>query len=153
MRTAIDATEIIPGLAIGGAGNDPELVRRAGYTLHLNVAHDVPQPRRVPGLTAMKLWLTDIQGHLPNDDQMQAAEGVVRLINQRITAGQATLITCAEGRNRSALVAGWVLVARGYPGVEAVELLRRKREPDLLRLGRLPAVLSNTAFVDFLLGR
>jgi protein-tyrosine phosphatase len=51
------------------------------------------------------------------------------------------MVHCAMGFNRSALVAGLILVQTGMSGAEAVELLRSRR----------PGALFNKAFAQFLL--
>lgn len=53
-----------------------------------------------------------------------------------------TLVHCQAGLNRSGLVAATALIREGLDPQDAIDLLREKRSP---------AVLCNTAFVDWLL--
>lgn len=57
--------------------------------------------------------------------------------------GHKVLCQCGMGFNRSALVAGMILVQRGLIGAEAVELIGRQRE----------GALYNPIFHDFLLSQ
>lgn len=57
--------------------------------------------------------------------------------------GHKVLSQCGMGFNRSALVAGMILVQRGLIGAEAVELIGRQRE----------GALYNPIFHDFLLSQ
>ncbi len=44
-------------------------------------------------------------------------------------SGRRVLVRCRAGLNRSALVVGLMLLCDGYPGREAVDLIREKRSP------------------------
>jgi len=67
---------------------------------------------------------------------------VARLGASLIEAGHKVLSHCGMGFNRSALVAGLILVYLGFTGEEAFILLRRKR----------PGALFNDVFADYLRG-
>jgi protein-tyrosine phosphatase len=67
---------------------------------------------------------------------------VARLGANLIDAGHKVLSHCGMGFNRSALVAGLILVHMGLTGEEAFALLRRKR----------PGALFNDVFADYLRG-
>lgn len=66
--------------------------------------------------------------------------GVARLAAAQYRAGEAVLSHCGMGYNRSALVAGLVLVELGWKGVDAVARLRERR----------PGALFNEAFAGYL---
>jgi protein-tyrosine phosphatase len=65
---------------------------------------------------------------------------VARLGASLLEAGHKVLSHCGMGFNRSALVAGLILVHLGMSGEEAFHLLRRKR----------PGALFNEIFADYL---
>ena len=69
--------------------------------------------------------------------------GVARLAAAQYRAGERVLSHCGMGYNRSALVAGLVLVELGWSGAEALARLRERR----------PGALFNPAFAEYLAGR
>jgi protein-tyrosine phosphatase len=74
---------------------------------------------------------------LPDLDKLKA---VARLGSSLIQAGHKVLSHCGMGFNRSALVAGLILVHLGLSGEEAYQLLRSKR----------PGALFNEVFANYL---
>jgi len=74
---------------------------------------------------------------LPDLDKLKA---VARLGSSLIQAGHKVLSHCGMGFNRSALVAGLILVHLGMSGEEAYQLLRSKR----------PGALFNEVFASYL---
>jgi len=76
---------------------------------------------------------------LPDLDKLKA---VARLGSSLIQAGHKVLSHCGMGFNRSALVAGLILVHLGMSGEEAYQLLRTKR----------PGALFNEVFANYLRG-
>ncbi|HEY2739058.1 MAG TPA: dual specificity protein phosphatase [Thermoanaerobaculia bacterium] len=76
---------------------------------------------------------------LPDLDKLKA---VARLGSSLIQAGHKVLSHCGMGFNRSALVAGLILVHLGLSGEEAYQLLRSKR----------PGALFNEVFANYLRG-
>jgi len=76
---------------------------------------------------------------LPDLKKLHAVAGFgARLVAQ----GDKVLVHCGMGLNRSALIAGLILTYQGMKGVDAVELLRRKR----------PGALYNENFASYLSG-
>ena len=76
---------------------------------------------------------------LPDLNKLHAVAGFgARLVAQ----GDKVLVHCGMGLNRSALIAGLILTYQGMKGMDAVELLRRKR----------PGALFNENFADYLSG-
>ena len=67
-------------------------------------------------------------------------DAVCSLGTRLLESGQKVLSHCGMGLNRSALVAGLILVQRGLSGREAVEVIRRKR----------PGALFNETFEAYL---
>lgn len=76
---------------------------------------------------------------LPDLDKLHA---VARLGSSLVQAGHKVLSHCGMGFNRSALVAGLILVHLGRSGEEAFHLLRSKR----------PGALFNEVFANYLRG-
>jgi hypothetical protein len=68
---------------------------------------------------------------------------VARLGATLIKEGQAVLSHCGAGFNRSALVAGMILVELGWRGIDAVQRLRDRRS----------GALFNDVFAEYLLAR
>ena len=67
--------------------------------------------------------------------------GVARMAASLVAGGQKVLSHCGMGFNRSALMAGLILMYLGMAGPDAVALLRRKR----------PGALFNDVFADYLM--
>lgn len=67
---------------------------------------------------------------------------VARLGARLVAHGDKVLVHCGMGLNRSALIAGLILIYRGMKGEDAVKLLRCKR----------PGALFNDNFANYLSG-
>jgi protein-tyrosine phosphatase len=67
-------------------------------------------------------------------------QGLAKLGAHLVESGHKVLSHCGLGFNRSALLAGLILVELGFSGPEAVERLRSRR----------PGALFNTVFADYL---
>ena len=76
-----------------------------------------------------------------NLPDLEKLEAVVSLGAHLVGAGHRVLSHCGMGFNRSALVAGLILMHLGMTGEEVVKHLRRKR----------PGALFNERFAEFLL--
>src|SRR4029077_3767312 len=71
---------------------------------------------------------------------MTKLHAVARMAASLVAAGHRVLSHCGMGFNRSALLAGLILVYMGTEGAQAVELLRSRR----------PGALFNQVFADYL---
>src|SRR5262249_17504100 len=67
---------------------------------------------------------------------------IARLGASLITQGHRVLSHCGMGFNRSALVAGLILIELGVPGAEAIERLRTRR-PGALYNEKFAAILED----------
>lgn len=106
-------------------------------------AAELPPPPSNPSqLRYISVPLTDDDQILKDFAMYRRAERAARTVLE--TEGPC-LCCCAEGRNRSALVAALSLVMAGIPAPDAIGLVRRKRE---LVLGR--TVLFNKDFVHLI---
>ena len=83
------------------------------------------------------VYLPILDADLPDPGRLQA---VARLGASLVGRGERVLSHCGLGYNRSALVAGRILVELGWSGREAVERLRERR----------PGALFNEVFADHL---
>jgi hypothetical protein len=97
--------------------------------------HCVPT---VPG-HVLYVYLPIYDEELPDLGRLH---GVARLAAAQYRAGETVLSHCGMGFNRSALVAGLVLVELGWRGAAAVERLRERR----------PGALFNARFAEYLSG-
>ena len=84
------------------------------------------------------VYLPIHDGNLPDLDRLHA---VARLGAELVQKGHRVLSHCGMGLNRSALIAGLVLMKNGMSGRAAVERLRERR----------PGALFNEVFADHLL--
>ena len=95
----------------------------------------------IPTLTDHCLYIyfpiDDDNEKMPN---LAKLRGVARLGALLIADGHRVLSHCGMGYNRSALMAGLILIELGMPGAEVVSRLRERR----------PGVLFNDGFAAFL---
>lgn len=89
--------------------------------------------------SVLYLYFPIFDEELPDLPKLHA---VAQLGASLVAAGHRVLSHCGMGFNRSALVAGLILVRLGLTGEEAFGLLRRKR----------PGALFNDVFADYLRG-
>jgi hypothetical protein len=82
-----------------------------------------------------------VDGDLNRDDKWKVV-AVAHMVHEALANAQSALITCNQGRNRSALIAATVMIIRGATPSDAIRHVRKKR--------KTPGVLSNAAFNRFL---
>jgi protein-tyrosine phosphatase len=87
---------------------------------------------------------TDVPGKplevMPPDEE--TIRGVSRFIRALLEANHNVLVHCHNGLNRASLVTGCALVGGGMEPADAVEILRKRRDPN---------VLNNEVFLEWLL--
>jgi protein-tyrosine phosphatase len=74
-------------------------------------------------------WDTDV---VPNATELDI---VATFLNDLRAAGKTVLVHCRLGLNRSALLAGLMLIAEGYSAEDAIDLMRDLRSPHVLENG------------------
>lgn len=113
----------------------PVLARRIGCVIDLDgeVDHGVPTlPNHM-----LYVYFPIFDEDLPDLARLDA---VATLGTRLLESGQRVLSHCGMGFNRSALVAGMILVQRGMKGADAVARIRRRR----------PGALFNETFAAYL---
>jgi hypothetical protein len=139
-RFALVAVDDENRLFISPAIHDWEPLGRADVRVVVDLEggldHCVPT---VPG-HVLYVYLPIYDEALPDLGRLH---GVARLAAAQYRAGETVLSHCGMGFNRSALVAGLVLVELGWRGADALARLRERR----------PGALFNQAFADYLAAR
>jgi protein-tyrosine phosphatase len=130
----MDASEVAPGLWVASRFYPYDMPN--ALLVDLSGSPD----REAAAVAGRYIWW-------PFEDGPYIPEGIKALA--RYLEPEARLvIRCDAGRNRSALLAGLVLVASGYEPDDALVLLRARRTT-----ARMPECLSNETFVAFLTQR
>ena len=128
-------------LFISGEVTDWQPLAAAGITavIDLDCKLDIGTPQ-VPNSIVYLFWPIDDRPELPDVPLLQAIASLGAFL---VGQGHKVLCQCGMGHNRSALVAGLILVQRGLTGVEAVERICQQRE----------GALYNRVFRSYLLSR
>lgn len=142
-RTRSGWSRVAPQLAIGGV--DSYEMPLKGFGFFLNVAREL-----APG----DHWHdpSDFGQHLPRVHHIGLADDfnveaqvpkilrAVQLVREARASGESVLVNCAQGRNRSGVVAAEYLCSEGQPPWLVVAQIQARR----------PNSLTNTAFVRWL---
>ena len=105
------------------------------FDLEGGIDHGVPT---LPNHTLYVYFpIRDDEDDLPDLERLR---GLAALGARLVKAGQPVLSHCGMGLNRSALLAGLILIELGFSGPAAVARLRERRQ----------GALFNPAFADFL---
>lgn len=139
--------EIAPGLYQSRTPTKPEDVRfhdengeSVAITAVIDLEGDID-----PNVPEQKIgevylyWPLEDERYLPDEETLR---GVSRFIRALLEANHNVLVHCHNGLNRASLVTGCALVGGGMEPAEAVEILRKRRDPN---------VLNNEVFLDWLL--
>ncbi|HEX4494624.1 MAG TPA: dual specificity protein phosphatase [Thermoanaerobaculia bacterium] len=116
---------------------DWETIEEHGITVVIDLEGDVDL-----GIPTMPNHILYVYFPIYDEDlpDMPKLHAVARMAASLVEAGERVLSHCGMGFNRSALLAGLILVYMGAKGSRAVELLR----------GRRPGALFNQVFADYL---
>lgn len=129
----MDADRIAPKLYLGGAPRSCgpfDVVVLAAYELQ-NI------PLRCVVIQA------PLDDAVPSKEEIKTALSAARKVQQFRRQGARVLVTCAQGINRSALIAALALMMEGLSARKAIAQIRRNRKAHM-------KPLSNKAFVQVL---
>lgn len=126
-------------LFLSGAIEDWQPVHQRDISVVIDLEGDVDHGVPAVADQFLYVYLPIHDGDMPNLERLHA---VARLGARMVATGHRVLSHCGMGLNRSALVAGLILMSQGMTGAEAVALLRERR----------PGALFNEVFADYLLG-
>jgi protein-tyrosine phosphatase len=139
--------EIAPGLYQSRTPTKPEDVRfhdESGESVAITAVIDL-EGDIDPNVPEQKIgdvylyWPIKDERYLPDETTLL---GVVQFTRALLDANHNVLVHCHSGLNRASLVTGRTLVARGMEPADAVEVLRKRRDPN---------VLNNEVFLEWLL--
>jgi protein-tyrosine phosphatase len=116
---------------------DWQAIEEHGITVVIDLEGDVDLGIPTMPNHILYLYFPIYDEDLPDMAKLHA---VARLAASLVQAGHRVLSHCGMGFNRSALLAGLILVFLGMEGSQAVELLRSRR----------PGALFNQVFADYL---
>jgi len=117
--------------------DDWQVLESHGITIVIDLEEDLDAGVPTVPNHVLYLYYPIFDEDLPDLDKLKA---VARLGSSLIQAGHKVLSHCGMGFNRSALVAGLILVNLGMSGEEAFQVLRSKR----------PGALFNEVFATYL---
>ncbi len=127
----MDASEIVPGLWVASRFYTFDMPD----VLLVDVSGEPDaEAAKVAGLYIW--WPFEDGPDVPDLESLIAAAFVAR---------EPVVFRCDSGRNRSPLLAGLVLIRRGYTGERALRTLRERRTT-----AKMSRCLSNQAFVEYL---
>lgn len=137
----LDAVEVVPGLWIGAAPPQGDLLSELGFdALVLCARQYQPAKGRFPGVEVYHAGFRDTEDVTP--DELRLAVKAAQWTSRRLRKGKKVLVTCMAGLNRSGLVTALSLAMAGrLDPAMCGELVKRARGPD---------ALSNPTFVDAL---
>jgi protein-tyrosine phosphatase len=116
---------------------DWEIIEEHGISVVIDLEGDVDLGIPTMPNHILYLYFPIYDEDLPDMPKLHA---VARMAASLVEAGERVLSHCGMGFNRSALLAGLILVYMGVEGSRAVELLRSRR----------PGALFNQVFADYL---
>ena len=113
-------SEIVPGLWQGGDGRSP--VGEFDHVVSL-----CPWGEELtPGPSGQTEWFI-ADGPMP-EPEAQIWE-IARDVSARLDRGESVLVRCQMGINRSGLIVAATLLLRGWSAEEAIDQIRRRRDP------------------------
>ena len=153
-----DATEVLPGLFFGSRAADGPSVRDAGFRMVVSCTPDQPgsyghevEVIRLPLLDECKMVPDgpngqDVGSTPIGDEVIAAIKEAGRMVAGAVQDKRGVLVTCQQGRNRSAVVVAYAVhLLTGKKGPEIIADLRAKRP-----LSGTPPVLCNKQFHGFI---
>ena len=118
-------TYLMPGPWLAQGSVPPPNVRGIPFDVIVLAAMEY-QDIELPGYTVIRVPLDD-SGPPPSTLDRRLIRHMAREIADRIRHRERCLVTCAQGRNRSGVLAGLALRDLGLPGAEAARRIRLAR--------------------------
>jgi protein-tyrosine phosphatase len=114
-------------LAVGPKPPTGSAVARGGFQMLVLCAIEYQPPAsKFPGVYVLHVPLTD-HGAAMTSIERTLARRAARIVAKELSRGHNVLVTCRQGRNRSALVAAIALVQLGMSRPRSISHLRRMR--------------------------
>lgn len=108
--------------------NPVHLAQHGIHVLVLCAEELQPDASAYPGVEIVRVPLEDDYTNWPRQSTVQLVKDTVARLHRLWLDDARILVTCAQGRNRSGLVTGLLLNARGMSGKAAVQHIRRHRK-------------------------
>ena len=123
---------IAHGLFVGSAP-PPRTDLRADRidTLVLAAKEYQPPSSAFPGVEVLRVDLNDDGSPVKRQEVIDALSMAAK-VHRRLMRGHRVLVTCAQGRNRSGLIAALELRMSGYSPTQAIKAIRKARGPEAL---------------------
>jgi hypothetical protein len=139
----LDLTRIAPKLYQGSLPPRGSALASAGFDVLVLCAQEFQiSAEHYPGVRVIYAGIDDAGDRGPTAGEIQTVRFAALAACAEILAGKRVAVTCAQGRNRSALCNAFILrFLTGMPPKEIVKHLRAAR----------PWVLTNTDFVAYIL--
>jgi hypothetical protein len=127
----MDASEIAPGLWQGSfdvLADRPALAAAIPRLTTIVFCARELQPRPLDRAHAVEAVACPLDDARPTIQELELAARTARKVARRVGSGEAVLVTCRQGRNRSGLVVAMALhVLYGWGGRRAVKRVQDKR--------------------------
>jgi protein-tyrosine phosphatase len=148
--TKLDFHWILPAKLAQGSYPEPPIAAFGPFDTVVFAAEELqPKLRALPRNKQAVFVPMDDDPYRPIPKPAEARIlDVGRALAEEVQAGRRVLVTCAMGANRSGILTGATLIALGYPGKEAVRLIRERRH-----LGGNEKALFNPVFRAFVAAR
>lgn len=126
MSLVVDATRLFPKLYQGSYPLAP--IAPAGFRVLVLCAEELQFRSEEPGVRTLRCPLYDNGEHVFTKSEWIEAVRTARAVADYVAHGWRTLVTCAQGRNRSGLVSALALYQlTGLSGEQCVEHIRNRR--------------------------
>jgi hypothetical protein len=138
-ETPLDAANVFPRIWVGSA--PPTDQRLSHFSMIVLCAREVQPERTSWDARIVRARLVDEALSRP---ELREAVMAARAVVDEARRGGRVLVTCAQGINRSALVAGMavMILAPRMPAVEVVGIMRARRHPLALSNSHFQAILG-----------
>lgn len=127
LGSSLEFNWIVPGLAQGSYPLPPAAALDSFDTVVFAAMEAQPRVTPPPRKEAI-LFPLDDNPYIPvSHREAGALRQLATKLARQIRSGRKVLVTCMEGRNRSGLIVGSILIALGHAPRAAVELVKKRR--------------------------